>query len=82
MGIGKVLHGKVAPSPDAFHKFGRTQPQTDAQCKALLRCLVDKIVLDPVLAVLAGKLEARRSDCAPLAGKYAEPAGTIARYSK
>ena len=24
---------------------------------------------DPVLAVLAGKLEARRSDCAPLAGK-------------
>jgi hypothetical protein len=24
---------------------------------------------DPVMAVLAGKLEARRSDCAPLVGK-------------
>lgn len=42
----------------------------------------DQLRRDPVLAVLAGKLEAQRSDCAPLAGKYAEPAGTIARYSK
>jgi hypothetical protein len=29
----------------------------------------DQLRHDPVLAVLAGKLEARRSDCAPLAGK-------------
>jgi hypothetical protein len=29
----------------------------------------DDLRHDPVLAVLAGKLEARRSDCAPLAGK-------------
>ena len=29
----------------------------------------DELRHDPVLAVLAGKLEARRSDCAPLAGK-------------
>jgi hypothetical protein len=29
----------------------------------------DTLRHDPVLAVLAGKLEARRSDCAPLAGK-------------
>src|SRR5437763_15710711 len=29
----------------------------------------DELRCDPVLAVLAGKLEARRADCAPLAGK-------------
>jgi hypothetical protein len=29
----------------------------------------DQLRRDPVLAVLAGKLEARRADCAPLAGK-------------
>jgi hypothetical protein len=29
----------------------------------------DELRHDPVLAVLAGKLEARRADCAPLAGK-------------
>jgi hypothetical protein len=29
----------------------------------------DRLRCDPVLAVLAGKLEARRADCAPLAGK-------------
>ena len=29
----------------------------------------DELRHDPVLAVLAGKLEARRGDCAPLAGK-------------
>lgn len=29
----------------------------------------DRLRHDPVLAVLAGKLEARRSGCAPLAGK-------------
>ena len=29
----------------------------------------DQLRHDPVMAVLAGKLEAHRSDCAPLAGK-------------
>jgi Transposase DDE domain group 1 len=29
----------------------------------------DKLRHDPVMAVLAGKLEARRDDCAPVAGK-------------
>ena len=29
----------------------------------------DDLPHDPILAVLAAKLEARRSDCAPLAGK-------------
>jgi Transposase DDE domain group 1 len=29
----------------------------------------DQLRHDPVMAVLAGKLAARRSDCAPLAGK-------------
>ena len=29
----------------------------------------DELRYDPVMAVLAGKLEAKRSDCAPLAGK-------------
>src|SRR5215217_8689276 len=43
---------------------------------------------DPVLAVLAGKLEARRSDCAPLAGKSTlnrlehAPAGEPGRYHR
>ena len=47
----------------------------------------DQLRHDPVLAVLAGKLEARRSDCAPLAGKstlnrleLSQPEPT--RYSK
>ena len=36
----------------------------------------DELRHDPVMAVLAGKLAARRSDCAPLAGQVdAEPAG-------
>jgi hypothetical protein len=39
----------------------------------------DELRHDPVLAVLAGKLEARRGDCAPLGGqKHAEPAGARA----
>jgi Transposase DDE domain group 1 len=29
----------------------------------------DQLRHDPVMAVLGGKLEARRADCAPLAGK-------------
>jgi hypothetical protein len=29
----------------------------------------DELRHDPVMAVLAGKMAARRSDCAPLAGK-------------
>jgi hypothetical protein len=29
----------------------------------------DEVRHDPVLSVLAGKLQARREDCAPLAGK-------------
>ena len=34
---------------------------------------------DPILAVPAGKLEARREDCAPIAGKFdAELAGAAA----
>ena len=36
----------------------------------------DELRHDPVMAVLAGKLAARRSDCAPLAGKSTlNPAG-------
>jgi hypothetical protein len=47
----------------------------------------DQLRHDPVMAVLAGKLEARRADCAPLAGKSTlnrlehAPAGTD-RYRK
>lgn len=29
----------------------------------------DRLRHDPVMAILAGKLEARRADCAPLAGR-------------
>jgi Transposase DDE domain group 1 len=48
----------------------------------------DELRHDPVLATLAGKLEARRRDCAPLAGKSTlnrlehAPASTLDRYHK
>src|SRR5688500_3520534 len=48
----------------------------------------DRLRHDPVLAVLAGKLEARRPDCAPLAGKSTlnrlehAPAGEPGRYHR
>jgi Transposase DDE domain group 1 len=48
----------------------------------------DRLRHDPALAVLAGKLEARRSDCAPLAGKSTlnrlehAPASGPTRYHK
>jgi Transposase DDE domain group 1 len=48
----------------------------------------DQIRHDPVLAVLAGKLTARRSDCAPLAGKSTlnrlehAPSGQPGRYHR
>jgi hypothetical protein len=48
----------------------------------------DELRHDPVLATLAGKLEARRKDCAPLAGKSTlnrlehAPASTLDRYHK
>jgi hypothetical protein len=48
----------------------------------------DQLRHDPVMAVLAGKLQARRRDCAPLAGKSTlnrlehAPAGTPSRYHK
>ena len=48
----------------------------------------DQIRHDPVLAVLAGKLAARRSDCAPLAGKSTlnrlehAPSGAPSRYHR
>jgi len=34
----------------------------------------DELRHDPMLAVLSGKLAARREDCAPVAGKSAQPA--------
>lgn len=48
----------------------------------------DQLRHDPVLAVLAGKLEARRAACAPLAGKSTlnrlehAPVGTSGRYHR
>ena len=48
----------------------------------------DQLRHDPVLAILAGKLEARRPDCAPLAGKSTlnrlehAPAGEPGRYHR
>src|SRR3954447_1121618 len=35
---------------------------------------------DPTLAVLAGKLEAKRSDCAPLAGKSSQACGSAGTH--
>ena len=46
----------------------------------------DELRHDPVFAVLAGKLEAKRSDCAPVAGKSTlirpTPVQTISRSPK
>jgi len=48
----------------------------------------DELRFDPVLATLSGKLEARRADCAPLAGKSTlnrlehAPNGAATRYHK
>ena len=48
----------------------------------------DELRFDPVLAALSGKLEARRADCAPLAGKSTlnrlehAPNGAATRYHK
>jgi hypothetical protein len=48
----------------------------------------DRLRHDPVMAILAGKLAARRSDCAPLAGKSTlnrlehAPAGEPTRYHR
>lgn len=48
----------------------------------------DELRFDPVLAALSGKLEAKRSDCAPLAGKSTlnrlehAPNGEATRYHK
>jgi Transposase DDE domain group 1 len=79
---------------------GRAQAQVEHTIEAMVAQRVFGITLgyedlidhdqlrhDPVLAALAGKLEARRKDCAPLAGKStlnrlehapaAEPTGTV-----
>src|SRR5271157_2704909 len=42
----------------------------------------DQLRHDPVMAVLGGKLEAKRSDCAPLAGKSTLNRLELSRYHK
>ncbi|MDX8503141.1 recombinase family protein [Mesorhizobium sp. VK4C] len=46
MGIGKVLHGKVVSLAGRLPQIWADPATVDAQRKALLRCLVDKVVLD------------------------------------
>jgi DNA invertase Pin-like site-specific DNA recombinase len=46
MGIGKVLHSKVVHLAGRLPQIWEDPATTDAQRKALLRCLVDKVVLD------------------------------------
>jgi hypothetical protein len=46
MGVGKVLHGKVVHLAGRLPQIWEDPATTDAQRKALLRCLVDKVVLD------------------------------------
>jgi Recombinase/Recombinase zinc beta ribbon domain/Resolvase, N terminal domain len=46
MGIGKVMHGKVVSLAGRLPDIWTDPATTDAQRKALLRCLVDKVVLD------------------------------------
>ena len=46
MGLGKALHGKVVRLAGRLPQIWADPATTDAQRKALLRCLVDKVVLD------------------------------------
>ena len=46
MGMGKALHGKVVSLAGRLPQIWADPATTDAQRKALLRCLVDKVVLD------------------------------------
>jgi DNA invertase Pin-like site-specific DNA recombinase len=46
MGMGKALHGKVVSLAGRLPQIWADPATTDAQRKSLLRCLVDKIVLD------------------------------------
>ena len=46
MGLGKALHGKVVSLAGRLPQIWADPATTDAQRKALLRCLVDKVVLD------------------------------------
>jgi DNA invertase Pin-like site-specific DNA recombinase len=46
IGIGKVMHGKVVSLAGRLPHIWTDPATTDAQRKALLRCLVDKVVLD------------------------------------
>ena len=46
MGMGKVMHGKVVNLAGRLPHIWTDPATTDAQRKALLRCLVDKVVLD------------------------------------
>ena len=46
MGMGKALHGKVVSLAGRLPQLGADPATTAAQRKSLLRCLVDKIVLD------------------------------------
>jgi DNA invertase Pin-like site-specific DNA recombinase len=46
MAMGKALHGKVVSLAGRLPQIWTDPATTDAQRKALLRCLVDKVVLD------------------------------------
>ena len=46
MGLGKALHGKIVHLAGRLPQIWDDPATTDAQRKALLRCLVDKVVLD------------------------------------
>ena len=46
MGMGKALHGKVVILAGRLPQIWADPATTDAQRKALLRCLVEKVVLD------------------------------------
>ncbi|MGB5083163.1 MAG: recombinase family protein [Methylocystis silviterrae] len=46
MGLGKDMHGKVIRLAGRLPQIWSDATTTDAQRKALLRCLIDKVVLD------------------------------------
>ena len=46
MGMGKALQGKVVSLAGRLPQIWADPTTTDAQRKALLRCLIEKVVLD------------------------------------
>ena len=70
-GVCAMFPGRPRSGVDGAQRRGRWSANVCSPWRWGYEDLIDHDELrhDPVMAVLAGKLEARRADCAPLAGK-------------